>query len=69
MHGTELPIPPPQSVVETQGLRTLGRTVIDTRTHAPEPPNCHVAFGADARRFVELLLEVFAGVAIRTSEE
>jgi purine nucleosidase/ribosylpyrimidine nucleosidase len=55
--------------VETQGLRTLGRTVIDTRTHAPEPPNCHVAFGADARRFVELLLEVFAGVAIRTSEE
>jgi inosine-uridine nucleoside N-ribohydrolase len=46
--------------VETQGLRTLGRTVIDTRTHASEPPNCHVAFDADARLFVRLLTEVFA---------
>lgn len=45
--------------VETQGTRTLGRTVIDTRTHAPEPPNAHVAFDADARRFVRLLTEVF----------
>ena len=46
--------------VETAGERTLGRTVIDTRTHAKEPPNCHVAFEADARRFVGLLLDVLA---------
>jgi purine nucleosidase/ribosylpyrimidine nucleosidase len=49
--------------VETQGVRTLGRTVIDTRTHSSEPPNCHVAFDADARRFVQLLAEVFARTA------
>jgi inosine-uridine nucleoside N-ribohydrolase len=46
--------------VETAGERTLGRTVVDTRTHAKEPANCHVAFSANARRFVELLLEVLA---------
>ncbi|MBA3843155.1 MAG: nucleoside hydrolase [Actinobacteria bacterium] len=45
--------------VETHGTRTLGRTVIDTRTHAREPPNCEVAFDADARLFVRLLSEVF----------
>src|SRR4051812_26376426 len=28
--------------VETKGELTVGRTVIDTRTHAPEPPNCSV---------------------------
>jgi purine nucleosidase/ribosylpyrimidine nucleosidase len=43
--------------VETHGELTVGRTVMDTRTHAPGPPNCDVAFGADARRFVELLVE------------
>ena len=46
--------------VETAGELTLGRTVIDTRTHAKEPANCQVAFSADARRFVGLLLDVFA---------
>jgi inosine-uridine nucleoside N-ribohydrolase len=46
--------------VETAGDRTVGQTVIDTRTHAKETPNCHVAFTADARRFVELLLDVLA---------
>ena len=45
---------------ELVGERTLGRTVIDTRTHAPEPPNAHVAFSADAPRFVGLLKETFA---------
>jgi inosine-uridine nucleoside N-ribohydrolase len=49
--------------VETVGERTLGRTVIDTRTHAKEPPNCHVAFSADARRFVALLLDVLGRTA------
>ena len=46
--------------VETQGELTVGRTVIDTRTHAPDEPNAHVAFAADARRFVELLVETFS---------
>jgi inosine-uridine nucleoside N-ribohydrolase len=46
--------------VETTGELTVGRTVIDTRTHASEPPNAHVAFGADARRFVELMTSVFS---------
>ena len=46
--------------VETQGALTVGRTVMDTRTHAPGPPNCRVAFDADAPRFVELLLETLA---------
>jgi len=45
--------------VETRGARTLGRTVMDTRTHG-EPPNCRVALDADARAFVGLLTEVFA---------
>ena len=46
--------------VETQGTLTVGRTVMDTRTHAPGPPNAHVAFDADARRFVDLLVETLA---------
>jgi hypothetical protein len=33
---------------------------MDTRTHAKEPANCQVALSADARRFVGLLLDVFA---------
>jgi hypothetical protein len=33
---------------------------MDTRTHAPGLPNCRVAFDADARRFVELLLQTLA---------
>lgn len=45
--------------VETQGVRTLGRTVIDTRSHNSEPPNCHVAFDADAKLFVRLMTSVF----------
>lgn len=46
--------------VETKGERTLGRTVMDTRTHAPGSPNAHVAFEADARRFVALMHDVFS---------
>jgi inosine-uridine nucleoside N-ribohydrolase len=45
--------------VETQGVRTVGRTVMDTRTHDSEPPNARVAFDADARRFVELMTSTF----------
>lgn len=47
--------------VETQGALTVGRTVMDTRTHASAPANCDVAFGADAARFVRLLLSAFGG--------
>ncbi|HEY6962996.1 MAG TPA: nucleoside hydrolase [Gaiellaceae bacterium] len=46
--------------VETQGALTVGRTVMDTRTHAATPPNADVAFDADARRFVELLAATLA---------
>jgi purine nucleosidase/ribosylpyrimidine nucleosidase len=46
--------------VETQGTRTIGRTVIDTRTHDSEPPNAHVAFDADAGAFVQFLQSVLA---------
>lgn len=46
--------------VETQGARTLGRTVVDTRTHDSEPPNCDVALDADAALFVRLLTETFS---------
>jgi purine nucleosidase/ribosylpyrimidine nucleosidase len=46
--------------VETQGTRTIGRTVIDTRTHDSEPPNAHVAFDADAGAFVDFLQKVLA---------
>jgi purine nucleosidase/ribosylpyrimidine nucleosidase len=45
--------------VETQGALTVGRTVMDTRTHASAPANCDVAFGAGAARFVQLLLSAF----------
>jgi purine nucleosidase/ribosylpyrimidine nucleosidase len=45
--------------VETRGELTVGRTVIDTRSQANLPPNAHVAFGADPRLFVSLLLETF----------
>ncbi|KQX69402.1 nucleoside hydrolase [Angustibacter sp. Root456] len=46
--------------VETQGKYTVGRTVIDTRTHDSLPPNCHVALQADAPLFVQQLMETFA---------
>jgi len=45
--------------VETKGELTVGRTVIDTRSQANQPPNSHVAFGADAALFVRLLVETF----------
>jgi len=50
--------------VETQAGRTVGRTVMDTRTHDSDPPNCQVAFGADAALFVRLMTEVFARPAL-----
>ena len=46
--------------VETQGKLTIGRTVVDTNFRGEDPPNCHFAFGADRRIFVDMLLETFA---------
>ena len=46
--------------IETRGELTLGRTVMDTRPLPDHEANAFVAFDADARRFVELLIETFA---------
>jgi inosine-uridine nucleoside N-ribohydrolase len=46
--------------VETQGVLTVGRTVIDTNSRTRHAPNCDVAFDADGRRFIDLLLATFA---------
>lgn len=46
--------------VETSGALTVGRTVIDTQGRGGGIPQCDVAFDADARGFVELLLRTFA---------
>lgn len=49
--------------VEVEGSRSVGRSVMDTRTHDSEPVNCDVALDADARRFVALLTETFSRTA------
>jgi purine nucleosidase/ribosylpyrimidine nucleosidase len=51
--------------VETEGPLTVGRTVMDTRPQATTPPNCSVAFDADAAAFVGILQETLTrgGVA------
>jgi inosine-uridine nucleoside N-ribohydrolase len=46
--------------VETKGELTVGRTVIDTHFRGGKTPQCDIAFDADARRFVELLMTTFA---------
>ena len=46
--------------VETAGALTVGRTVIDTHFRGGQEPQCDVAFDADGRRFVELLMKTFA---------
>ena len=46
--------------IETRGELTLGRTVMDTRPLPDHEPNAFVAFDADARRFVELMIETFS---------
>ena len=52
---------PMHVTVETVGTRTVGRTVMDTRAGRDgEPPNCRVAFHADAATLNELLVSVFA---------
>jgi len=49
--------------VETRGELTLGRTVMDVMRRGRMPPNCDVAFSADASLFNQTILETFARVA------
>lgn len=49
--------------VETSGALTVGRTVIDTHFRGGQTPQCDVAFDADAKRFMALLLETFGSPA------
>jgi inosine-uridine nucleoside N-ribohydrolase len=49
--------------VETRGELTLGRTVMDVKHRGRAPPNCDVAFSADASLFNQTMLETFARVA------
>ncbi|HWA48839.1 MAG TPA: nucleoside hydrolase [Dongiaceae bacterium] len=46
--------------VETTGVLTVGRTVIDTHFRSGQTPQCDVAFDADAGKFLALLLQTFA---------
>jgi inosine-uridine nucleoside N-ribohydrolase len=46
--------------VETHGELTVGQTVFDVAARGGLPPNADVAFGADERKFVQLLLDTFA---------
>jgi purine nucleosidase/ribosylpyrimidine nucleosidase len=45
--------------VDTGGSATVGRTIIDTRPNPTGAPNAHVAFTADPRKLVDLLVETF----------
>jgi len=45
--------------VETTGTLTLGRTVVDTHHRGGKEPNADVAFGANAPRFIALMMEIF----------
>jgi inosine-uridine nucleoside N-ribohydrolase len=45
--------------VETAGVLTVGRTVVDTHQRSRLEPNATVAFDANADRFVALMMEVF----------
>ncbi len=43
--------------IETTGLRTFGRTVIDVRHRGHQAPNAHVALSANAALFYDVLRE------------
>lgn len=47
--------------VETHGEVTVGETVIDVAGRSKRQPNMAVAFDADERAFVRMLLDTFAG--------
>jgi purine nucleosidase len=52
-----------QVEVETQSLRTMGMTVIDTRLSDGRAANCRVLVKADADGFFELLIERLAALS------
>ena len=49
--------------IETQGALTVGRTVVDTNFRGEGKPNCHFAFGADRRKFVDMMLNTLRRTA------
>jgi inosine-uridine nucleoside N-ribohydrolase len=46
--------------VEVHGETTVGETVVDVAARSGREPNAHVAFDADERAFVDLLLRTFS---------
>lgn len=46
--------------IETTGVHTFGRTVIDIRARSKQQPNAHVALTADRERFFEIMRDTFA---------
>lgn len=52
-------------VVETKGEYTIGRTVVDHERRTQRPPNCHVAFHANAQAFFNFVVETFGGALTR----
>lgn len=46
--------------VDTASPLTLGTTILDTQNRSGFPPNADVALGADAKAFVDMLVETFA---------
>ena len=46
--------------VEIHGELTLGQTVFDVAARSGKEPNADVAFDADERAYVQLLLKTFA---------
>ena len=49
--------------IETQGGLTIGRTVVDTNFRGDGEPNCHFAFGADRRKFADVMLDTLRRTA------
>ena len=49
--------------IETQGALTVGRTVVDTHRRGEGAPNCHFAFGADRKKFVDMMLQTLRRTA------
>lgn len=54
--------------VETHGELTVGRTVVDTHCRSGLEPNARVAFDADERKFVDMLVGTFTS-RIRPNSE
>jgi inosine-uridine nucleoside N-ribohydrolase len=51
--------------IETRGDLTIGRTVVDITGRGAGQPNCHFAFTADRRKFVDMMLQTLGREAVR----